>query len=74
MDVDSVVAALLHDVIEDTPVTADELREAFGETVAKLVEGVSKLQRVKRKSKVDHARPERGAGREPAQDVPGHGR
>lgn len=55
MDVDSVIAAVLHDVIEDTAYTYDDLRETFGEAVATLVEGVSKLKRVKRKSKVDRA-------------------
>ncbi|MHB1317014.1 MAG: RelA/SpoT family protein [Anaerolineae bacterium] len=55
MDEDSVIAAVLHDVIEDTAITFADLREAFGETVATLVEGVSKLKRVKRKSKVDRA-------------------
>ncbi|MFO7696581.1 MAG: bifunctional (p)ppGpp synthetase/guanosine-3',5'-bis(diphosphate) 3'-pyrophosphohydrolase [Anaerolineae bacterium] len=55
MDEDSVIAAVLHDVIEDTPITYADLRETFGETAATLVEGVSKLKRVKRKSKVDRA-------------------
>jgi GTP pyrophosphokinase/guanosine-3',5'-bis(diphosphate) 3'-pyrophosphohydrolase len=40
------MAALLHDVIEDTPVTKDELAELFGHTVAELVEGVSKLDKL----------------------------
>ncbi len=55
LDEESIIAAVLHDVIEDTAYTYDDLRETFGETVATLVEGVSKLKRVKRKSKVDRA-------------------
>src|SRR5690606_37842443 len=38
---------------EDTPVTLKEIREQFGDTVATLVDGVSKLRRAKRKSKVE---------------------
>ena len=53
MDVDSIVAGLLHDILEDTDVTAEELEEAFGPAVSKLVQGVTKLRRVKRKSRVD---------------------
>lgn len=47
LDHESLMAALLHDVIEDTPVTKDELAELFGNTVAELVEGVSKLDKLK---------------------------
>ncbi len=47
LDHESLMAALLHDVIEDTPVTKDELAELFGHTVAELVEGVSKLDKLK---------------------------
>jgi GTP pyrophosphokinase/guanosine-3',5'-bis(diphosphate) 3'-pyrophosphohydrolase len=47
MDHETLMAALLHDVIEDTPVTKDELAELFGHTVAELVEGVSKLDKLK---------------------------
>ena len=53
MDVDSIVAGLLHDILEDTEVTPKELEEAFGPAVTKLVQGVTKLRRVKRKSRVD---------------------
>ena len=41
------MAALLHDVIEDTATTKDQLAELFGHTVAELVEGVSKLDKLK---------------------------
>ncbi|WP_448212471.1 bifunctional GTP diphosphokinase/guanosine-3',5'-bis pyrophosphate 3'-pyrophosphohydrolase [Colwellia sp. MEBiC06753] len=47
LDHETLMAALLHDVIEDTPVTKDELAELFGSTVAELVEGVSKLDKLK---------------------------
>ena len=47
LDHETLMAALLHDVIEDTPVTKDQLSELFGHTVAELVEGVSKLDKLK---------------------------
>ena len=43
MDEDVICAALLHDTVEDTPATLDDLRTLFGETVAELVDGVTKL-------------------------------
>ncbi len=46
MDADCVIAALLHDVVEDTDVTYDDLTLKFGKTVADLVEGVTKLTRL----------------------------
>ena len=51
LDEDSVIAALLHDVIEDTPVSHEEVARRFGSTVAELVEGVTKLTRVQLVSK-----------------------
>ena len=47
LDHETLMAALLHDVIEDTATTKDELAELFGHTVAELVEGVSKLDKLK---------------------------
>ncbi|MCW2949638.1 MAG: bifunctional (p)ppGpp synthetase/guanosine-3,5-bis(diphosphate) 3-pyrophosphohydrolase [Thermoleophilia bacterium] len=46
LDADSVVAALLHDVVEDTEVATEEIRSLFGPGVAHLVEGVTKLSRI----------------------------
>ncbi len=43
MDTDSICAALLHDTVEDTDVTLDELRKKFGEDVALMVDGVTKI-------------------------------
>jgi len=47
----AVVAALLHDTVEDTEANLDEIREEFGETVAVLVDGVTKLSRLSSQSK-----------------------
>ncbi|QIZ78324.1 bifunctional GTP diphosphokinase/guanosine-3',5'-bis pyrophosphate 3'-pyrophosphohydrolase [Ferrimonas lipolytica] len=47
LDHETLMAALLHDVIEDTPTTKEDLAELFGEDVAELVEGVSKLDKLK---------------------------
>ncbi len=43
MDEDTICAALLHDTVEDTPATKDQIAELFGPTVADLVDGVTKL-------------------------------
>ncbi|MBU2979965.1 bifunctional GTP diphosphokinase/guanosine-3',5'-bis pyrophosphate 3'-pyrophosphohydrolase [Alteromonas sp. C1M14] len=51
MDHETLMAALLHDVIEDTHYSQEDLAEAFGETVAELVEGVSKLDKIAFSSK-----------------------
>ncbi|KDM90681.1 bifunctional GTP diphosphokinase/guanosine-3',5'-bis pyrophosphate 3'-pyrophosphohydrolase [Photobacterium galatheae] len=47
LDFETLMAALLHDVIEDTDVTKDDLDSRFGSTVAELVDGVSKLDKLK---------------------------
>ena len=43
MDTDTICAALLHDVVEDTPATLDDLKKHFGQDVALLVDGVTKM-------------------------------
>ncbi|HET9896390.1 MAG TPA: bifunctional (p)ppGpp synthetase/guanosine-3',5'-bis(diphosphate) 3'-pyrophosphohydrolase [Streptosporangiaceae bacterium] len=47
MNHETLCAALLHDTIEDTPYTLDELRAEFGDDIAALVDGVTKLDKVK---------------------------
>ena len=46
MDTDSLVSALLHDVVEDTPVTLEQVKKQFGSDVALLVDGVTKLGKI----------------------------
>ena len=53
LDEDSIVAALLHDIIEDTQLTHSDIARQFGEPVANIVEGVTKLTRVQYTSKED---------------------
>lgn len=43
----TIAAGLLHDVVEDTDVTLDEIREQFGDDVAKIVDGVTKISKLK---------------------------
>ena len=53
LDVEATVAALLHDVVEDTDVTLDDLKENFGDEVAALVDGVSKLDQIQFRSRAE---------------------
>ena len=45
-DTDSVIAALLHDTVEDTSVTLDDIKKQFGQDVAQLVDGLTKLNKI----------------------------
>ncbi|MCG8709611.1 bifunctional GTP diphosphokinase/guanosine-3',5'-bis pyrophosphate 3'-pyrophosphohydrolase [Brenneria sp. 4F2] len=51
LDYETLMAALLHDVIEDTPTTYQDIEQLFGKSVAELVEGVSKLDKLKFRDK-----------------------
>ncbi|MDR9406535.1 MAG: bifunctional GTP diphosphokinase/guanosine-3',5'-bis pyrophosphate 3'-pyrophosphohydrolase [Spiribacter sp.] len=53
LDAESLCAAILHDVIEDTPTAQAEIAEAFGSDVAQLVDGVSKLTQINFRSKAE---------------------
>ncbi|MBA1146741.1 bifunctional GTP diphosphokinase/guanosine-3',5'-bis pyrophosphate 3'-pyrophosphohydrolase [Ectothiorhodospiraceae bacterium WFHF3C12] len=53
LDYQSIAAAILHDVIEDTPTAKAEITEQFGEDVAELVDGVSKLTQIDFRSKAE---------------------
>jgi GTP pyrophosphokinase len=46
LDIESIIAALLHDVVEDTEVTLEQLHDKFGEEIASLVNGVTKMRGV----------------------------
>ncbi len=51
LDPDTIIAAILHDVIEDTPTPKDQITARFGADVAELVDGVTKLDQIKFKSR-----------------------
>jgi RelA/SpoT family (p)ppGpp synthetase len=51
LDADTLVAAILHDVIEDTPTAKAEISSIFGQVVAELVDGVSKLDQLQFKNR-----------------------
>lgn len=53
MDADSIAAALLHDVVEDTAITLEDLKKKFNPTIAMLVDGLTKLGRIEYLSKED---------------------
>ena len=56
LDSDTLAAALLHDTLEDTDTTLETIRKGFGEQVAKLVDGVTKLSQIDRWSEMEHRR------------------
>ena len=51
LDADTLIAAILHDVIEDTPTPKEEIAARFGHDVAEIVDGVTKLDRIQFKSR-----------------------
>jgi len=53
IDAQAIIAALLHDVVEDTDVTTDDVAEKFGKPVAELVDGLSKLDRIRFETRED---------------------
>ncbi len=55
MDAETIIAAILHDTLEDTPLPRAEIESQFGATVAELVDGVTKLDKVKFRSLQDAA-------------------
>jgi len=54
LDCNSIITALLHDTIEDTPATLEEIEQKFGGEIARLIDGVTKLTRIEMQS--DHAK------------------
>jgi len=54
LDVVSMIAALLHDVVEDTDISLEEVKTKFGKEVAELVEGLTKIQKIKEISHEDY--------------------
>jgi RelA/SpoT family (p)ppGpp synthetase len=55
MDVDTVAAGLLHDVVEDTQVNIERLEGEFGPQIAALVDGVTKLDKIEEKIEKEHS-------------------
>ena len=53
LDSEAICAAILHDVVEDTPATLEEIKEKFGEEVALIVDGVSKLDQIQFRSRAE---------------------
>ncbi|HEX7735110.1 MAG TPA: RelA/SpoT family protein, partial [Ktedonobacteraceae bacterium] len=67
IDADGIAAALLHDVVEDTDFTLDELRALFGDAVANIVDGVTKFDALAEKSNPNKEKLSPGAPETPEQ-------
>ncbi|MSQ01082.1 MAG: bifunctional (p)ppGpp synthetase/guanosine-3',5'-bis(diphosphate) 3'-pyrophosphohydrolase [Myxococcales bacterium] len=53
MDIDTIAVGLLHDTVEDTQATVEDIRERFGNSVAEMVEGVTKLSKLAYRGKLE---------------------
>ena len=67
-----VAAGLLHDTVEDTSVTLDDIRRDFGDTIANLVNGVTKLTNLPRVSRGDHHEDDKDGNGSRPPDEPEH--
>jgi len=61
LDSETIVGALLHDVVEDTDYTSEQIQKQFGERISRLVDGVTKLGRIPWTADEDPGKPERDA-------------
>ena len=55
MDAETIIAAILHDTLEDTQLSREQIEREFGATVAELVDGVTKLDKVRFRSRQEAA-------------------
>ncbi len=69
MDIETIVAAILHDTLEDTDATEDEIRDQFGENILFLVEGVTKLGKLRYQGQERHVESLRKFFMAMAQDI-----
>jgi GTP pyrophosphokinase len=53
LDLDTIITAILHDTVEDTEVTLEDIRREFGDTIANLVDGVTKISQIKFRNSVE---------------------
>lgn len=55
LDYETIAAAMLHDVVEDTDVTLEQVKEEFGPVIARLVDGVTRMERIGEFQEISHA-------------------